>query len=189
MTDTRSDWLPQPVIYRVNGDGVITRVNEAWRLFAVDNGEDDLGDGAVGKRLWDYLTDPTLARIYHDLLRLVSASGRAVTFAYRCDSPVEKRHMEMTIRPIGDEVEFENRFVSIEPQTPRAFFDRMVKDPEAVPICSICQRLKAEGMWADALETFDAGRLRLEDSPMALAPTLCPECKRTLEGKAAGAGC
>ncbi|HSV28919.1 MAG TPA: hypothetical protein VLL76_05155 [Candidatus Omnitrophota bacterium] len=188
MDNSAIDWRDHPVVYRINAADVIVYVNDAWRDFARHNGDADLADRAIGQSLWALITDPTLVRLYRDLVAAVRQSRRVLSFSYRCDSPDEKRELVMTIRPLLDEVEFENRFVAIEPQSPRAFFDRFVRgDRQAVSICSICQKLAADDHWLDPIEAFHSGAVHLDDTPLVLSPTVCPACEGDLEALAGGA--
>jgi hypothetical protein len=92
---------PRPVVYRVDGRDVITRVNAAWRAFAAENGAPSLAARAVGTSLWAHVEGAETRALYAAVHAAVRRSGRPVTLPFRCDAPEERRWMELTVRPLG----------------------------------------------------------------------------------------
>lgn len=90
-----------PVVYRINADDVITRVNAAWGVFAAANGAPALAAHAVGTALWAHIGGAETQRLYGAVYEAVRRSGRAVALPFRCDAPAEQRWMQLTVRPVG----------------------------------------------------------------------------------------
>ncbi|ESQ09510.1 MAG TPA: chemotaxis protein CheR [Chromatiaceae bacterium] len=102
------DSLPGHVAV-LDGNGVITMVNRAWRLFAAENGSPQLAHHSIG---CDYLAacdidpddhsedDEFAARTHQGLLDVLSGRLPAFSMRYPCHSPDQRRWFVMHAAPI-----------------------------------------------------------------------------------------
>ena len=90
------------LLYWIDGTDHIVAVNEAWNDFAIENGAPDLTrEHVLGRSLWDYIADLPTKTLYQALIERARQS-RPMDFAYRCDSPTQRRLMHMTITGEAD---------------------------------------------------------------------------------------
>src|SRR5262245_62130275 len=90
-----------PLVYWIDRRDVITEVGGAWLAFALANGAPELDSASVvGRRLWDFVGDPTTGQLYRGILARARA-GRAARFPFRCDAPASRRLLEMAVTAEG----------------------------------------------------------------------------------------
>ena len=152
----------RPVVYRLDGRDLITRVNAAWRDFAEENGAPSLGGGAVGTSLWAHVEGAETQALYRGVHAAVRRSGRPVTLPFRCDAPEERRWMELTVHPLGG-----GHLQVVSALVRRAAWPRVPLLDPAVPrgpgqfvMCSWCKRVRldAGGASTGARDTAAAVR-------------------------------
>lgn len=183
------------VVYLTDPDGTILAVgDQGWTRFAVDNGASGLtSDSVIGMSIFTALAGEPVVDAYRRLhAAVVSGRRAAITFEYRCDSPIAERLMRMSITGItGDTavvaVLYQSQMLSEVARPAIRLFGRGTKaarkHPEEaeqpVPLCSFCQRLlwrPREGgrsaRWIAATEFVQAGG----DADTTLVETICQEC-------------
>lgn len=167
---------PPDVIYRVDADGVLTFVNEGWNAFARLNDAPELcGPAVLGRRVVDSIADRETRLIFESLCRR-AALGANVELNFRCDSPMLRRLMSLTITAAGREIEFRSRIVGIamrpsvavlEPERPRS--------TGFLSLCGWCNRGRLGLRWADIEEVV--AELGLFEGEMPeLTHGMCPDC-------------
>ncbi|HXG86783.1 MAG TPA: hypothetical protein VNJ02_00490 [Vicinamibacterales bacterium] len=85
------------VSYRIDEYDSIAALGDDWVSFAIANDAPHLAD-VTGRSLWDFVSDSTTRQVYRRLLARVR-HGHTIRFSYRCDAPLLKRFMQMTMRP------------------------------------------------------------------------------------------
>jgi hypothetical protein len=182
-----------PVVYRLDADDVITRVNAAWGAWAEANGAGGLADGVVGTSLWSHVTGEGPRRLYADVHAAVRRTGRAVTLRYRCDAPATRRWMRLVIRPIGrGHLQVASTLVRYTERTPVPLLDPAApRDARRVRMCSLCHRVRGAGdpddrrdhpgdAWLDveaasAARPAPAGAAAGDPQP-GVVHDVCPDC-------------
>lgn len=167
---------PRLFIYQLDQHERIVDVNRHWLDFAQENGAEWLTRSAViGKRLWDFVSGPETCAIYEILFSRARSQRRIVRVPFRCDSPTERRFMEMQIVPAH------NANLLIVNRIER-FEARPAINPPAIAgllrLCSWCKRVQLPSRdWAEievAAEVFGAA---LTSTPPQLSHGICPECR------------
>jgi hypothetical protein len=175
---------PGRIVYTIDRDDMITSVGGAWTSFATENGCPGLGDSVLGTRLQNHIAGAEIGLLWDALLQR-ARTGNPVAVPYRCDSPTERRFLQMTLHRRGnDAVEFASDTLRVEPR-PYSFLlepPRRSADTDAVVIraCSWCRRFDAHG-WVEVEEAVDRLDL-LDECPPRVTHVLCEDCERTVRG-------
>lgn len=171
------------ISYAIDADDRLVDFNQSWTDFARANrGEQALPGVVKGRRLWDFVSDPTSQELYRRMVRR-ARGGESVLFRYRCDAPHERRVFTMEIRGGPDgRVEFESVMVKSEPRPAVAWLEPAAPaSPELVRMCSWCARVAVgDDRWVvveRAMEEHQA--LKREGNP-AITHGICGECEREM---------
>jgi hypothetical protein len=168
---------PTVVCYTVDASNVLAEVGGAWNRCAVEANATDLVAGAIGRPLWEFISDPTTRQLYHELLTRVRV-GRDVEFPYRCDDVSTRREMVMRMRPLTmgrvhseSTVVAESRFPNT---TVPATHDAR---PALTRICSWCKRVALGERWLELDAAIE--RLDLFAAPPRgpITHAMCPSCE------------
>ena len=90
------------LVYEVDAEDVVTRIDGEWDAFAAQNAARScLATQVIGRSLWEFVRDPALRAIYEALFASIRGSGGEKSFPFRCDSPHQRRTMRMTVRDLG----------------------------------------------------------------------------------------
>lgn len=181
------------VSYRLDQRDDIVWVSDSWLPFAVANDAPELTPERVRARsLWDFVADPTTAHLYEQILARVRRDDVA-RFNFRCDSPRQRRLMEMTIRLNPDRlVEFATRVLQVEERSPVALLARSaVRSERRLGACGWCSRIKLdEDRWVSAEIVVRELRLFEQERVPQLAHGICAAClaavRRDLERRPDG---
>lgn len=170
--------LPADITYRVNDRDEIIYVNEAWDRFAEANaGQGITSEQILGRRLWDFITDPTTRELYRQVLSR-TRDARPVRFNFRCDSPDCRRLLVMDAERREDgTVEFRTRTLLQESREPVPLLAANgTRSGELVRVCGWCKRVFVGGAWEDVEVAVE----RLQLFEHAILPSLthgiCDAC-------------
>lgn len=169
---------PPDVIYRVDAAGYLTFVNEGWDAFAVLNDTPELlGPAVLGRRVADGIAGLEMRLIYDRLCERASAGVR-IELPYRCDSPMLRRRMSLSIVVSGAELEFRSRLVDLAMRPPvRVLEPQPLRSDALLTVCSWCNRGRVGSRWAEIEEVV--AEFRLFDAPVPqLTHGLCPDCQQ-----------
>lgn len=168
------------VIYRVDGDGRLTFVNEGWNAFAILNDTPELaGPAVLGRPVADFITGRETRFIYSQLLKRVAA-GTRIELPYRCDSPMLRRLMLLTITPAGPEIEFRSQIVDVALRpVVRLLETERPRSTSLLTLCSWCNRGRIGARWAELEEVVSELGLFEGDLPQ-LTHGICPACQATI---------
>jgi hypothetical protein len=170
--------------YRVDQQDTLTWVDTWWLAFARENGATDLTQESVlGRLLWDFVEGRETRRLFEAIHQRVRSSGQAVILPFRCDSPLLKRLMRLTVssEPAG-QLLYESVLVRVEPRLPLRLLDPQQPRSEAVlTLCSCCLKTLIENTGWLELEEAVAMLHLLEQEPVPqLRYTICAECRLSM---------
>ena len=172
MTNNLSD-----VIYRVDADGILTFVNEGWNAFAILNDTPELaGPAVLGRRAVDFIAGHETRLIYSQLLSR-AAAGVRIELPYRCDSPMLRRLMLLTITATGTEIEFRSQLVDVALRPVVRLLETRAAplDGAADPV-QLVQPGRIGDRWAEIEEVVDRTGLFEAEVPQ-LTHGMCPACQ------------
>jgi hypothetical protein len=162
--------------YRVDGKDRILEVGGAWDTFAKSNdGEPAIGGRVIGTHLLDHISGDVSRMYVRTVFDAVRILGRQATRAYRCDSPTQKRFMEMTVTPeSAGSLLVEHRLLRAENFVrPLGFVPGIPGRTGTRVRCSMCNRLKIGADWREidhpTNEAFSTG-------PVAVVYGVCSSC-------------
>jgi len=172
----------KPVRYWIDALDRLVEVNDAWNIFAVENGAAELTrDRVLGQPIWRYVSDQTTQELYRSLIA-VARESKHIEFVYRCDTPALKRLMQMTIIPEDSRVVcFQSAVASVTVQKQLALWDpRPVRSGGAIRTCSWCKRLEIGGRWTELDTAVDVLGLFTEAPLPPVTQVTCPSCYESI---------
>jgi hypothetical protein len=171
-------------IHRIDGDGRICSVNQAWLDFAVENDWDVDKARLLGSDLMASISDLQTRHVYGLLINRVRDSRRSAHFRYRCDSPDCLRLMEMRMHYDAtlDQVEFRSRALSIERREPIAVLDtrRLQRSSQTLSVCSWCKAVQMAQAWVELEQAVVRLGLFAADALPRISHGICPDCSKRL---------
>lgn len=176
--------VPLPYTWRVNRwDGVVRLSAVDALLFASDEWRECARAHAgveevVGRPFSEFVADPDTVPLYDLVFRRVRASGQPMNVPFRCETPEERRHMEMEVRSLGDGVlECHTRTVLVE--RPAASASSRAPAAHFLTLCGWCRRVRLpEGTWADLETAAQRLSLFLGEVPK-VTHGICPHCRES----------
>ncbi len=170
------------LVYRIDGADRLSAVSANWEAMAAEGGATRLaGDAVLGRSLWDFIRDATLRDIYARLFGAVRSTGRPLSFEYRCDTPVARRLMVMTLTPIDSaDIEIGNRPLWAELR-PALHSENVFRGAATVRCCSLCNHFQVGPAWVDVTDAVGAGMLASGDRPIRVAFAVCGACRSRIE--------
>ena len=173
--------------YQIDGRDAITSVSDSWAPFARANGAAALAEGALGRSLWEFVSEVTTEHLYRNLVTRVRA-GHTVTFPYRCDAPALRRFMQMTMTPGPHEVvAFESVTLRTESRPPVNFVTQPdLRTDRLLRMCSWCKRVDVNGDWEEIERAVERLGLFGGRQVSEVTHSICPDCIERMTGDAAG---
>jgi len=175
-----------PFVYETDYNGRIVWVNEAWNRFAAENAAEHLQEERVlGRRLWDFISDPETQQIYHLLMKKVMDERMSLRFPFRCDAPSLRRYLDMEMTSPQQQVcRFRSVVVKLEARSEVSLWKPTAKRTDRfLRACSWCKKVDAgQESWQEVedalreLELFNRSRLP------QLTHTICPSCYTSMQG-------
>jgi two-component system cell cycle sensor histidine kinase/response regulator CckA len=172
--------LDQPVAanlvtYQIDRRDRIETVSDSWTRFAIENGGTSTSAAVVGHPLWNFVSGDTTRHVYGDLINRVRG-GRTISFTYRCDSPVLRRFMRMTMSPASHAaVTFDSLIVRTEPRAEPVGL-HAESAGQMLRACGWCKRVAIADDWVEvelAIEQLGV----LSGQPFAgITHGMCPAC-------------
>lgn len=171
---------PKDIEYMVDASDKVVWVNEAWDAFALCNDAPGLLSEWVIGRDWREFVQGDATRMYIEaMLNATRLLGKRVAQSYRCDSPQEKRYVQLTVELLPDRnVRFchhttkvaEQKYVVkyVVPKTP-------VVSGKKIKRCSMCNRIEMRGIWQETEQAVESGLLKAGSEVMVFYG-ICPSC-------------
>ena len=171
------------VIYRAD---IITELDQNWHFFADENwGSAQRRPKVLGTSLWGHICDPTTVYLYKEMLALVRAQNRTMSFDFRCDSAQVKRFMQMRLIPLRqNRIEFKSTLMREEPLNPHRS-SKAKKPDDPIAICSWCKKARVtQPGQAETWQELDRAACRLGVFncllPAEITHTICSDCHQGL---------
>jgi len=181
-----SGGTPDRLVYRVDAGDAIAWVGPGWLEFARDNDAPELEPSSLlGRPLRTWVAGSSVWQLYALLLQRVRLTGRAVTFAFRCDAPALRRFLTMTMTPLAEHgIEFDSVLTRAESRAPMPLLDRrLARSERFVTVCSWCKRVKVtEGDWREIETAVEPLRLFGTAGLPMLTHGICPSCAQRFDG-------
>lgn len=169
--------------YRIDRDYLMVSVAGNWNAFAVENeGHELAGDSVIGRRLWEFITDPATREIYRQLVDQ-AFDGRSVQFDVRCDAPDTRRCAQVSIYPSDDgTVEFEIHTTKVEPRPPQELLRRGNSSTTGLIMsCSWCNKIRtARDQWDEIEDAIEKLHFFELDCMPGITHATCPDCSRQM---------
>lgn len=167
--------------YRVDADDYIVSVSDNWRVFADANawGAALHPQDVVGHKLWTFIQGAETQHVYVELFRRAREGKRAKPIPFRCDSPNERRYLELVIEAFPDgSITVTSTIKRTEPRSPASLLDTdTLRSTDMVTVCSMCKKIRVSPQeWTEIeeglarLRLFEVGRMP------RLTHGLCPTC-------------
>lgn len=177
--------MASPIVYYIDAQDQIVRVNDAWEEFArANDAEALLGRYVLRRSLWDFISDRTIREIYRRMLWRVR-DGRPMRYRYRCDSPRHRRVFEMQLKAeVDGGVEFRSTLQSEEVRADVSLLDAKAERTSVlVRMCSWCHDVRwPSEAWSRLEDAVERLHLHEAHAMPALTHGICEPCARKTFG-------
>ncbi len=166
--------------YEVDAENRVRSVDDGWRAFAEDNAAPELVAGEVlGIPIWSFIAGEGTRRLYGLIFQRVRSTAKPVRVPFRCDSPTERRYMELRIEPRPDgSLVLTGHALRTEPRSPQPLLDPDAhRSTRRVVICGWCKRIQTgPGEWLEVEAAATRLRLLDLDELPQLDHLVCDDC-------------
>ncbi len=169
-------------IYRIDNSDTIVSVSDNWDSFAFGNAWDNSGcrpEDVVGHKLWDFIEDIETQHLYAEIFQRVRSGRRCGPIPFRCDSPQERRFLELILVLMTDkQIEVTSRILRTESRDPLGLLDReTVRTSRLIRLCSMCKKMETPSKeWAEIEAGLAELRLFEATEMPQITHGLCPHC-------------
>ncbi len=166
--------------YWLDSKDLIVKVSEEWDAFALENSSPEmLSNNVLGLSIWNFVTGDQTRLWLNTLFGYERIHGKALMRPYRCDSPNEKRFMEMNVSMDGKLLGVRHSVIRVEKLSPPLNFEfSSVKRSGYRRRCSICNRTEMGEKWMEPGELLESEKKLI--SPIKVIYTVCQDCKLLL---------
>ncbi|MRR52166.1 MAG: hypothetical protein EG825_14875 [Rhodocyclaceae bacterium] len=167
------------ICYLLDENDVIVDISQGWDDFARENAAPHLdASNVIGRNLIDFVSGDETKMYVRAILNSARLFRRPMVRTYRCDSPDQRRYMEMRLTIVDDNlIKWEHRMVRSESLQRRMRF-RVAAGFDAGKLivrCSVCNRLKSGSSWH---EPDQAPLTPTEgEEEYLVAYGVCPDCQ------------
>lgn len=171
--------IPETLSYILDHDNLIIAIHGGWDCFAKQNaGEAVLEQLVIGQPWQNFVSGKVTQQYWRTVFEHVRSKQKPLSIDYRCDAPLAKRFMCMTVYP---EPSNRLRLVSacrhIECRSwPVTMSRAKQRSKHTLTRCSQCNRLLQEGVWQEAEELVHAPAY----SSFEVVYGICPACQQKL---------
>lgn len=175
----------EAVIYKVDNKNCIYHFNNMWAKFARENtcGYKCEYSHVYGKNFLEFITDEETKMLYAYIIENVRRYKKQVHFPFRCDSPRERRYLEMVITPLeNDGLEFKSWILKKEKRQEVTLLNpNRETSEEFLTACSMCKRIKIDkNTWLEVEDAVNALHLFNTTKLPKLSHGLCPYCYKSM---------
>lgn len=168
-------------VYRINKENIITSVSDNWHSFAGDNAwtSEISPKNVVGHLIWDFIQGLESRHLYEELFKRVRSGKSAGPIPFRCDSPRERRFLELFLSPLTDgQIEITSIIIRREFRDKVRLLEReALRSRELIRICSMCKKIAIhQNTWVEIEEGVVQLRLFEVDEIPGLTHGMCPSC-------------
>jgi hypothetical protein len=172
--------LMKDIEYVIDNNDKVISVNDAWDAFALCNDAPGLLSECVIGRDWREFVQGDATRMYMEaILTATRCLGMRVSQSYRCDSPREKRYVQLTVELLAD------HHVLFHHHTTQVFEQKYVVNyvvptlpvvaHKKVKRCSMCNRIELQGSWLETEQAVESGFLKA-GAEVPVFYGICPDC-------------
>jgi hypothetical protein len=182
--------VPNPLTtlcrYTTDREGRLAFVDRGWCEFATANAAPPdyaIPERLYGRALLSFISDSTTLHVYSLLMERVLREKVPIVVPFRCDSPPERRWLELEMTPHEDGIHFASRQVSVEPRPVPVPFDRPgTRADLLLRMCSWCKDVElAAGSWGPVEEAVKTFALFRDADVPGITHGICPSCVKVLE--------
>lgn len=168
-------------IYQLDHSDTIISISANWSAFANQNAWSGSlrPEEVVGHKLWDFIQGIEMRHLYQELIRRVRMGVPSRVISFRCDSPGERRFLELFIEALPENlIEITSRILRKESRSPmRLLGTDAPRSTGKVSICSMCKKVKvAPEKWVELEEGVVSLKIFDEDEMPQLSHGLCHPC-------------
>ena len=166
------------ICYWLDISDVIVDIGAGWTEFALENNAPELEvRKVIGRNVIDFVSGDVTKMYVRTILQSARLMRRPMHRSYRCDSPDQRRFMEMRLTMEDNGLlRWEHRMVRSENMQRRMDFRPAagLHAAKCVVRCSMCNRLKSPAGWSEP----DIGPQppTLGDGTIPVIYGICPEC-------------
>lgn len=178
------------ICYWLDISDVIVDIGPGWEEFARENNAPELDvRKVIGRNVIDFVSGDVTRMYVRTILQSARLMRRPMVRPYRCDSPDQRRFMEMRLTMEDSGLLcWEHRMVRAEQLQRRMDFRPAagLHAAKCVVRCSMCNRLKSPAGWAEP----DQGEMpqRCDDGSIPVIYGICPTCQAMPLKPAGGRG-
>ncbi len=173
--------------YRIDRSDHIIEVDDAWLTFAAGNDAAGLDRShVVGRSIWDFVHGEATRHLYQLVFDSVRSRHRPVTLPFRCDSPDQRRYMELLVAPAeGGDLLLAGVLLRIEVRPAVALLSAHRRARSGiVTLCSWCKRVRLEdGSWAEVERAVEVMGLFDEAELPRISHGMCPDCANAVRSR------
>jgi len=174
--------------YQIDNNDRIVSVSSNWCSFAKANDSvvSQNLETVLGHELWEFIQDIETRHLYKEVLKRARCGVHAGNIPFRCDSPTERRYLELQIDVLPDKsINFSSIILRVEPRHPISLLDiKTPRSTEFVTICSMCKKLKvAADKWLEIEDGLKYLRLFETEKMPQLTHGICGGCYQKVMGE------
>jgi hypothetical protein len=164
--------------YELDENLNIVSIDAGWSDFARANGAPELASAALlGRPLMSRIAGDSTAHLYETLFDKVRRTRRPIVLPFRCDSPTQRRFLELTIAPGSRGLRVSSTLLRVESRLRVSLLDpRKARSDEFLRMCSFCKQVKVEAGWCEVEDAVVALRLFERDLLPVISHGVCPAC-------------
>lgn len=168
----------------IDQNDIIVSISDNWASFANENMDSGscLPENILGSSLWDHIKDPETKHLYGIILQKVRQDKHLSTFSFRCDSPDQRRFLELTVDPNDDgSVDFKSQIIKTERREPVDLLRSDIeRSDDFIRICSMCKKIAiSDERWEEVEIAVQELKLFEAELLPSFTHTVCPFCYGT----------
>jgi hypothetical protein len=160
-------------------------IDGPWDEFALANGAPALTrEKVLGQPMSAFVRGMEMQELTKMLLAR-ARHGAVVPLEFRCDSPTERRYLEMSLAMLpGNQVRCETRLLRSEPRPSRRLLEAGTpRSKELLVACSWCRKVRLPGRgWAEIDEAVDTLSLFMDIELPQISHGICEACRDLMRG-------
>jgi hypothetical protein len=168
------------ICYWLDLSDVIVDIGPGWEQFARENNAQQLEPGKViGRNLIDFVAGDVTKMYVRTILQSARLIRRPMVRAYRCDSPEQRRFMEMRLTMQDNGLlKWEHRLIRTEDMQRRMDFRPAagLHAAKCTVRCSMCNRLKSASGWYEP-DQVPLPRHLEDGGSIPVIYGVCPDCQ------------
>ncbi|MDO9213930.1 MAG: hypothetical protein Q8Q54_02440 [Methylococcales bacterium] len=140
------------VDFRLDKQDKIVAVGSEWDFFALENDAPELiGSKVIDRPLLEFVSGKVTQQFVQALLQVVRNGKQSIELEYRCDSPTERRFMQMRVSlEESGLVHFVNTFLHTESRKNKILISRATQRGKNTTVrCSMCNLVKPLKDWVE----------------------------------------